>query len=108
MKATFISFSLTGNTEYVAHKIAEALEKHSHTSQFFNMVPVIRSLNLVIRKREESKVTQPTETEKEYIALLDGLRGTEILGVGCLVDCGIPPLVLLNLLNTYHRKLSLQ
>ena len=70
MKAVILSFSLTGNTEYVGHQIGKALEHHQHTVKYFNIVPVIRTMNLVIRKREESHVPEPTGTEIEYIVLV--------------------------------------
>lgn len=91
MKATFLFFSLTGNTEYMAKQIGSHLEKVGHTIQYINIMPIIRSMHLISKDRSISKLPEPTGKEEEYVNMIKSISESEILGVGTLIDCYVPP-----------------
>lgn len=91
MKVTFLTFSLTGNTEYVANHIGKVLEKAGYTVKHINIAKVVRAMHLISRDRALSKIPPPTGKEKEYLDMVNEVSSTDILGLGCFVDCHIPP-----------------
>lgn len=91
MKVTFLTFSLTGNTEYLANHIGKVLEKAGHSVKHINIAKVIRAMHLISRDRTLSKLSLPTGKEKEYLDMVNEVSSTDILGVGCFVDNHMPP-----------------
>lgn len=91
MKATFLYFSFTGNTEYMARQIGSHFEKNGHTVQYFNVMPIVRSMHLISKDPSISKLPPPTGKEEEYVNMVKSVSESEILAVGTITDCGITP-----------------
>ncbi|KAA6362426.1 MAG: hypothetical protein EZS28_042047, partial [Streblomastix strix] len=89
MKVLFITYSLTGNTLFVAESIGKILkEQYGHTVTFIDAANIIKSAKF---GRTHKTVSEGRILDcKELQELRTQLAQTDILGVGCFVSCHLP------------------
>lgn len=79
MKALFIYYTSTGNTELVAKLIGEGLSKFGIESSYFNAVSLIKSLNL---GKKDGKIEVPNPKPADFVQLENAIKSADIVGVG--------------------------
>lgn len=117
MKALFIYYTSTGNTEYVAKLIGDGLLAFGIESTYFNAVELIKSLNL---GKKDGKIEIPNPKPANLVQLENAIKTSDVIGVGSyayywncapgladlLSDIVLPPALFTNL-NSFFSFVTL-